>query len=190
MKRAITTLTATALVACVTCADLYAQNNTRQDPGSRRGANAGRLDSKTPGANIRVSQLMGYNIQNSQGESVGEIKDIVMDSETGKVSYVAVTYGGFLGVGNKLFAVPFEALKVKVDPNAANGNNLDADDYVLVLDVTQKQLEGQEGFDENNWPNMANKQWRDDLDKRYGIRRNMNVKDRLLRDSNQPGNNR
>ena len=152
MKRAIKTVLATAAAACLTLSTVNAQESVTQDGVNARNkvADAGKLDSVTRGANIRVSQLMGYNIQNSQGESVGEIKGIVMNSRTGKVSYVAVTYGGFLGMGNKLFAVPFDALKVQVDPDEVADDDIDEGDYVLVLSVIQQHLEGQQGFDEDN----------------------------------------
>tara|TARA_R110002111_G_scaffold153375_1_gene220243 strand:+ start:233886 stop:234863 length:978 start_codon:yes stop_codon:yes gene_type:complete len=125
-------------------------------------AKAGQLDDKTTGANIRASQLSGMNIQNSQGKSVGEINDIVLDSSQGKVRYAAVTYGGFLGVGSKMFAVPFEAFKVQQNPK-------DQDEYVLVLNVTQEQLEGAQGFDNEHWPNFADPKFTKDLHKRYGV---------------------
>src|SRR5687767_14741738 len=66
----------------------------------------GKLDDKTAGSSIRASKLIGMNIQNHQGESVGEVNDIVLDGNSGKIRYLAVTYGGLLGVGNKMFAVP------------------------------------------------------------------------------------
>lgn len=78
------------------------------------------------GAGIRASQLIGMNIQNDQGKGVGEVQDLILDSRTGQVRYVAVTYGGFLGFGNKMFAVPYEAFRWKHDPD-------DRDDYILVL---------------------------------------------------------
>ncbi|TWU46527.1 PRC-barrel domain-containing protein [Rubripirellula reticaptiva] len=184
MNHAIQSVLATAAFACLTTGSVNAQGGLTKDRVNTRNASAdaGQLDDVTSGANIRVSQLMGYNIQNAQGESVGEIKDIVMDSRTGKVNYVAVTYGGFLGVGNKMFAVPFDAFKVQVGPDEVGDDDIDADDYVLVLNVTQQQLEGQQGFDEDNWPNMADKQWAADLDKRYGVKRDMNAKDRIRLD--------
>jgi hypothetical protein len=104
------------------------------------------------------------NIENQKGEGVGEINDLVIDGKTGKVRYVAVTYGGFLGVGDKLFAVPFEAFKVRRQAG-------DADDYVLTLDVTQEQLEGAVGFDQESWPNFADRNFTEELDRRYGIDR-------------------
>ncbi len=186
MKRTLPFTVALAAIACMSLGTLTAQETeteTRFEANKPAVKDLGNLDAKTRGANIRVSQLLGYNLQNSQGESVGEIKDIVMDSRTGKIRYAAVTYGGFLGVGNKLFAVPFDAIKVQVDRNDLDDRdgNVDSDDYVLVLDVTQQQLEGQQGFDEDNWPNMADRQWAADLDKRYGVNRNMDAKDRMLK---------
>lgn len=125
---------------------------------------AAKLDSKTMGSGLRASKLIGMNIENSQEKNVGEINDIVLNSRTGEIEYVAVTYGGFLGVGNKMFAVPFEAIKCKIDPD-------DHDDHILVMNVTEKQLEGAQGFDEDHWPNFADKSFTDDLYKRYGVKR-------------------
>ena len=127
-------------------------------------AQAGTLDDKTTGADVRASQLLGMNIQNEQGKSVGEIQDLVIDANSGRVRYAAVTYGGFLGLGNKLFAVPFEAFKCRPDPD-------DKDEHVLVLDVTQERLEGATGFDKDHWPNFADPGFGRDLDKRYGVER-------------------
>lgn len=187
MNRTIQSLLAPAVAAALFCSPLAAQDTAppKQFDAEKqvRQADASRLDEKTTGTNIRVSQLIGLNIQNSQGESVGEIHDIVLDAKTGKVRYAAVTYGGFLGVGNKLFAVPFEAFTVQADPEEVAENDVDEDDYVMILNVTQQQLEGQQGFDEDHWPNMADKQWAADLDKRYGVKRNMDAKDRLLREN-------
>ncbi|EMI46834.1 PRC-barrel domain-containing protein [Rhodopirellula sp. SWK7] len=192
MKRAFKTIVASVAVACLTAGVSNAQESNGQLPGDhqpnvqdRYEANkpalrndAGRLDAKTRGTAIRVSQLMGLNIQNSQGESVGEINDIVLDSRTGKVRYAAVTYGGFLGVGNKMFAVPFEAFKVQVDPDEAGDDDIDSDDYVMVLDVTQQQLEGQQGFDEDNWPNMADRRWAAELNERYNVNQDRDATNR------------
>lgn len=156
-----------------------------QPAAAQNQGNAGKLDEKTRGNIIRVSQLMGMNIVNRQGESVGEIKDIALDSASHKVCYAAVSYGGFLGFGNKLFAVPFEAFQVQVKGDATSNRDrsLTASDYVLVLNVTQEQLEGQEGFDQDNWPNLGDESLARALDKRYGVNREEDEKDRLLREN-------
>lgn len=164
-----------------------APQNARQQ-ANREGAQVGVLDDQTRGANIRASQLIGMNIENAKGEGVGEINDLVIDGNSGRVRYAAVTYGGVLGVGDKLFAVPFEAFKVRRQAG-------DQDDYVLTLNVTQKQLDGAEGFDQENWPNFADRNLTSEIDRRYGIdrsrmrarNRNRDLIDRDRTNSNRDG---
>jgi sporulation protein YlmC with PRC-barrel domain len=171
MKRSFTL--ATFAVACATIAfamsGVWAADSAATAP-------AGKLDDKTTGNSIRASQLMGANIQNSKGESVGEISDVVLDAARGKVSYAAVTYGGLMGIGDKMFAVPWEAFRCVQDPD-------DADDYYLVLDVTPEKLEGATGFDQDSWPNFADASFKSQLDTRYGIKRDAqgNVEIRINR---------
>jgi sporulation protein YlmC with PRC-barrel domain len=135
-------------------------NRTSSKPGLAK------LDEKTSGATIRASKLIGTNIKNSSDENVGEIKDLVLDAMSGKVRYVAVRYGGFLGVGSKLFAVPFEAFHVR-QTTSALGNP----EYVLTLDVTKDQLKGAQGFDNDHWPDFADTRFTQELDRRYNIDR-------------------
>jgi sporulation protein YlmC with PRC-barrel domain len=142
---------------------LQQQPLRQQTTRSGAGAQIGQLDEQTSGANVRASQLIGMDIQNSQGEDVGEIHDLVIDGNSGQVKYAAVSYGGFLGVGDKLFAVPFEAFKVR--------RQADDDEYMLTLNVTQQQLEGAQGFDDETWPDFANRDFTRDVDRRYGIDR-------------------
>jgi hypothetical protein len=126
----------------------------------------GQLDNKSARGTVRASQIIGQNLKNSNGDSVGEVNDLVLDS-SGKVRYAAVTYGGFLGVGTKMFAVPFEAFKVRQNPNDPN----DRGDYVLTLDVTKEQLDGAQGFDNDHWPDFADTKITQDLDRRYKVDR-------------------
>lgn len=172
MKRKLSSALVAMLALSVTAVTATAQDDAAEKRALKRAAQPGTtsaLDSKTSAVTVRASQLIGMNIQNDQEESVGEIKDFVLDSRTGKVRYVAVTYGGFLGVGNKMFAVPFEAFQAKHDPDDPD----DPDDYVLVLNVTQSQLDGATGFDEDHWPNFADRTFTRELDKRYGVERKM-----------------
>jgi sporulation protein YlmC with PRC-barrel domain len=126
--------------------------------------NLGQIDSVTSGATVRASQMIGMAVHDAKGESVAEINDLVLDPRTGKVRYAAVTYGGFLGLGDKLFAVPFEAFTVQADPD-------DADEVILVLNINEQMLENAQGFDQDNWPNFGDKSFTDQLDKRYGVDR-------------------
>jgi sporulation protein YlmC with PRC-barrel domain len=143
------------------------QDQERQNPAAtqnRGPAEAGRLDDKTSGTTVRASKLIGTNIKNSRGEGVGEVEDIVVDAQSGQIRYLAVSYGGFLGLGDDLFAVPYEAFKVGHERD-------DPEDLVLMLDVTQEQLDGAKGFNEDNWPNFADRNFTSELDRRYGVDR-------------------
>ncbi len=122
---------------------------------------AGALDDVTSGASIRASQLIGMNIQNQEGKSLGSVHDIVIDARSGRVRYATVSYGGFLGLGDKLFAVPWGAFHYT---RAADG-----DDYRLVLRVTEEQMKSATGFDQNHWPDFADRNFTSQLDRHYGI---------------------
>jgi len=141
---------------------LCAQNIApTQNPNSAL-QNLKKLDSTTTGPGLRVSKLIGMKIQNSRKENVGQIKDIVVDPASTRIQYVAVTYGGFLGLGDKLFAVPIRAIEVQQDPDSR-------DRVVLVLDVTKEQMNGAQGFDEANWPNFADKTFSTEIYRRYKL---------------------
>lgn len=126
--------------------------------------NLDQLDSVTSGATVRASQMIGMTVHDAQGEAVAAINDLVLDPRNGRIRYAAVTYGGFLGLGDKLFAVPFEAFTCQSDPD-------DADEVILVLNVNEQMLENAQGFDQDNWPNFGDKSFTDQLDKRYGVDR-------------------
>ncbi|MDZ4850240.1 MAG: PRC-barrel domain-containing protein [Pirellulaceae bacterium] len=157
MKRLFRNSVLTMACSCLAIGALVAQDSTQT-------RTAVRDTSHSPVRMIRASHLIGMNIENQAGESLGEVNDLMLDSETGKINYAAVTYGGFLGIGNKMFAVPYEAFHTKVDPNNAKQNT-------LVLNVSESELKGAVGFDEQNWPNFADKDFVDDLHRRYHLRR-------------------
>jgi sporulation protein YlmC with PRC-barrel domain len=150
-------------------------NDTNNVNSSTRIADANssvsKLDNKTSNATVRASKLIGANLKNSRDESVGEIKDLVLDAASGKVRYAAVTYGGFLGLGSKLFAVPFEAFHVRQNTSA-----LTPGDYVLILDVTKEQMSGAQGFENDRWPDFANTGYTQELDRRYKVDRSQTVR--------------
>lgn len=145
--------------------------NQRASQQTNPQLNPGAADRKTSATTIRASQLIGMDIVNSRGEDVGEVHDVVLNGQTGRVQYLAVTYGGFLGFGDKLFAVPYEAFRYQVHPHDPNA-------YGFVLDVTEQQLEGAQGFDQDNWPNFADKTFTSDLDRRYRVNRQDDARSR------------
>lgn len=140
---------------------------------AQAGAAATASDALRTGS-VRGSELLGLNVENRAGESVGEVNDIVMNVENGRAAYAAMSVGGFLGIGDKLFAIPFDAIAIEPtdsDADATNdaGRNVadDLGDFVAVLDVNPDSFDNAEGFDEDNWPNMADDAWRTSNDSAF-----------------------
>ncbi len=94
---------------------------------------------------MRASQFIGTDIYNNDNASLGEVEDIVLDGGHSQISYVAVSYGGLLGIGDKLFAVPYPAFKFRP-----------VDKGKVYLDINKDTLKNQQGFDKNNWPDINN----------------------------------
>ena len=92
---------------------------------------------------MSASSLVGDAVRNTAREDLGKVNEIMIDVPTGQVAYAVLSFGGFLGLGKKLFAVPWSAL------------TLDEDEKCFILDVDKKTLENAPGFDEDNWPDMA-----------------------------------
>ena len=92
---------------------------------------------------LSASTICGDAVVNSSGEKLGKIEELMIDLENGRVAYAVLSFGGFLGIGDKLFAIPFEALE------------LDPENHRFVLDVSREKLEQAPGFDKNDWPDFA-----------------------------------
>lgn len=111
------------------------------------------------GHSARASRLATMGVKNERGEDLGKIEDIVVDIGKGNLRYVALSFGGFLGLGDKLFAVPFETLRAAHDPNSTK--------YHLVLNVDKQTMEKAPGFDKNHWPDFGNLAWASDVERFY-----------------------
>ena len=95
---------------------------------------------------LKASELLGMKVQGTDGKSLGSVKDLVIDPEEGDIDYAVLDFGGFAGIGDKYFAVPWEALE------------LDQANKKIKLDVSKKDLKQAPGFDKNNWPNLEEQQ--------------------------------
>lgn len=100
--------------------------------------------------------LLGNDVCNTADEDLGDVKEIMLDMQTGEVAYAVLSFGGFLGMGAKLFAVPWEALK------------LDTANHRFTLDVSKDRLKDAPGFDDDDWPDMADKTWASGVHRFYG----------------------
>lgn len=105
-----------------------------------------------------ANTLNGNDVYNEKDEDLGDIKEIMLNMRTGRISYAVLSYGGFLTLGEKLFAVPWEALK------------LDTVNKRFVLNVDKERLESAPGFDKDDWPDMADTTWAERVNSFYGIK--------------------
>jgi sporulation protein YlmC with PRC-barrel domain len=106
---------------------------------------------------LSASTIIGDDIYNPQGEKLGNIKELMLDLGTGQLAYAVLSFGGFLGLGDKLFAVPFEALR------------LDPENEHFVLNVTKERLEQAPGFDKDDWPSTGDRTWGRGIHEFYGF---------------------
>jgi sporulation protein YlmC with PRC-barrel domain len=100
--------------------------------------------------------LLGNDVYNLDGEDLGDIKELMLDMATGKVAYAVLSFGGMLGMGDKLFAVPWAAM------------TLDTENKRFTLKVPKSALKDAPGFDKDNWPAMSDRTWASGVHKFYG----------------------
>jgi sporulation protein YlmC with PRC-barrel domain len=105
---------------------------------------------------LPVAAVVGNAVHNPYGENLGVIKEIVVDLTHGRIAYAVLAFGGFLGFGDKLFAVPWSALSYT------------ASDETFTLKVTREQLEQAPGFDKEHWPDLADRAWAGEVHYHYG----------------------
>lgn len=119
----------------------FAQNN---DSSGASASSAKSAQIKESRNDMRASELMGKNVRNQKGEDLGKVEDVLVNVNSGRVQYTVLSFGGFMGMGDKLFAIPLSAF----DRSQQRDH--------LVLNVSEDRLKNAEGFDKNNWPNYRN----------------------------------
>lgn len=107
---------------------------------------------------LSSSSICSDHVKNAAGEDLGKIEDLMIDLNSGRIAYAVLSFGGFLKMGNKLFAIPWEALKV------------DPINKVFILHLDKSQLENATGFDKDHWPNMADPTFGSTLYRHYGLK--------------------
>lgn len=106
---------------------------------------------------LSSSSLSSNPVRNHEGQDLGKIEDFMIDTETGEVEYAVLSFGGFMGVGDKLFAVPLQAMQ------------LDTEDECFVLSESKERLKDAPGFDKKNWPRTPDPAFREKVQAYYGI---------------------
>jgi sporulation protein YlmC with PRC-barrel domain len=134
--------------------------------GTFAGTNTAQNDTTQDATNLTVnrkrrrvlsaSTLTGDRVRNSAGEDLGKVEQIMIDIPSGRVAYAVVSFGGFLGIGDKLFAVPWNALRI------------DEGEHEFVLNIDRKTLENAPGFNKDSWPDMADPTFGVAIHQHYG----------------------
>jgi sporulation protein YlmC with PRC-barrel domain len=102
--------------------------------------------------------ILGAKVVNAEREDLGTIEDLVLDSRDDKVAYAILSFGGFLGMGDKHFAIPWQALAFDISQKLA------------VLNIDKNRLKNAPGFDKDNWPDMTNTEWGVRIHNHYGYK--------------------
>jgi sporulation protein YlmC with PRC-barrel domain len=97
---------------------------------------------------IQASSLLQFNLLNDQGQNIGTIQDIVLNLQSGEVSYVAVNFSSLLGAGEKVFAVPYDDIWYNLN-----------DRTVTIYNINASALEQKAGISQDNWPETADPNW-------------------------------
>jgi sporulation protein YlmC with PRC-barrel domain len=106
---------------------------------------------------LSATTVIGDGVKNLAGENLGKLEDVMLAVNDGRISYGVLSFGGFLGVGNKLFAIPWSAL------------DLNTEEKCFYLNINKEQLENAPGFDKDHWPDMADPQWGRTIYDYYGV---------------------
>ncbi|MEI7297504.1 PRC-barrel domain-containing protein [Paraburkholderia tropica] len=112
-----------------------------------------------PGPEVMdAATLDGNKVITSDGEHVGKISNIMLDVRGGRIAYAVLSEGGFLGMGNTLHAIPWNAL------------TLDTAEKCFRVAITAQRIKDDPGFDKDHWPSMADTTWGTQLHDYYGRR--------------------
>jgi uncharacterized protein YrrD len=113
----------------------------------------------TPSTVVKASdQVVGRDVKNNADEDLGTIKEIMLDKMSGKVAYIVLESGSFLGMGGKLFALPWNAV------------NYDKDEECFRLNIDKDRLKNAPGFNKDNWPDMADKTYGQTISSYYNTK--------------------
>jgi len=104
-----------------------------------------------------VDKIISSKVINLKGETLGKIEDLVVDIDTGRILYAVLDSGGFLGIGSKLFPVPWESLAALPSEG------------IFFLNQSKEQMEKAPAFDKKNLPDVGDLRWGGGIFKHYGV---------------------
>jgi len=105
---------------------------------------------------LGATSLLSDKVVNLAGDSIGKLEELMIDVLTGRVAYAVLSFGGFLGFGDKLFALPWSAITV------------DEVNQQLIVNISKAELEAMEGFDKNHWPDLGDLEYATGVYRQWG----------------------
>jgi hypothetical protein len=105
---------------------------------------------------ISSEKVAGTSVENTKGDSLGKIEEIMIDKVSGRVGYAVLNYGSFLGMGGKLFALPWDILKYDTKRDA------------YIIGIPEERLKAAPSFDDGSWPDMGDPTWGKGIHDYYG----------------------
>jgi sporulation protein YlmC with PRC-barrel domain len=123
---------------------------------NRTGSNMEGPDANRPLERLTATSIIGDKVENPQGEDLGTIDNLMINIRTGRVEYAVIEYGAFLGMGGKLFAIPFDELRVMPGKR------------IFVVNRDKDYLRMSPGFDKNHWPDTNDHTYYGDVDSYWG----------------------
>ena len=107
---------------------------------------------------ISSDKVEGTAVYNHQGEKLGSIYALMIDKISGKVAYAVMSFGGFLGIGDRYHPLPWSVLKYDTRQGG----------YAVGLD--RSVLEGAPTYSSAETPNWSDRRWGEQVHKHYGVR--------------------
>lgn len=157
LKQTLTSVAMASAFGLAAAMPSFAQSSGSPAPDTKAGqmASTASSDAKQASRDVRASKVIGTNVENAQGENLGEIKDLIVDLGSQRVHYAVLASGGALGLGEKLFAYPISAFKPQADGDK------------LVLNIDKDRLKDAPGFDDDKWPDWSDNRYRGEVDRYF-----------------------
>ena len=189
LDRTATALAAAILLAWASVSEAQDATRATAPRAERPAAAAPATPTATPTAtttatttqtvrDLRLSDVIGMDVRNARGENLGDVTDVVVDVETGRVAYAVVGIGGFLGIGEKLSTFPMSAFRLRqaggpmpepaVGAAAPKVSGRAMGGLHLVLDAEPQRLKRAPNFDSKAWPDWNDSTYRGEVDRAAG----------------------
>ncbi len=105
---------------------------------------------------VKTKDVIGVTVKNAAKENLGNIEEIILDKVKGNVRYAVLSFGGFLGLGDKLFALPWNSIKY------------DKEEDCFILNIDKEKLKDAPGFNKDQWPDWSDQKWGNSIYQYYG----------------------